>query len=166
MEPLPAMAHSCGDEIVAHDPSQYSPVFRIDVSAEPTPSGPPVPNDTAAATVALLRQLVISQEKQNQLLEQLVQNTVNVQKQRASELQQWKDANPRLAKACRRAAETLSKVQSEFLENLTDEIAENEETLMDGEFMLSEFVDRFGPRMAHLNGILQVLAQLGSGVPA
>ena len=32
--------------------------------------------------------------------------------------------------------------------------------------MLSEFVDRFGPRMAHLNGILQVLAQLGSGVPA
>jgi exonuclease VII large subunit len=151
---------------VAHDPSQYSPVFRIDVSAEQTPAGPPVPNDAAAATVALLRQLVISQEKQNQLLEQLVQNTVNVQKQRASELQQWKDANPRLAKSCRRAAETLSKVQSEFLEKLTDEILDNEETLMDGEFMLSEFVDRFGPRMAHLNGILQVLAQLGSGVPA
>lgn len=160
------MAHSCGDETVAHDPSQFSPVFRIDVSAEPTPAGASVPNDAAAATVALLRQLVISQEKQNQLLEQLVQNTVNVQKQRATELQQWKDANPRLAKACRRAAETLSKVQSEFLENLTDEIVDNEETLMDGEFMLSEFVDRFGPRMAHLNGILQVLAQLGSGVPA
>lgn len=143
--------------------SQYSPVFRIDVSAEA--GNPPIPGDTAAATVALLRQLAIGQEKQNQLLEQLVANTVNVQKQRAAELQQWKDANPRLAKSCRRAAETLSKVQSEFLTNLTDEVSDNEESLLDGEFMLSEFVDRFGPRMAHLNGILQVLAQLGSGVP-
>jgi hypothetical protein len=33
---------------------------------------------------------------------------------------------------------------------------------MDGEFMLNEFVDRFGPRLAHLNGVLQVLTQLGS----
>jgi hypothetical protein len=33
---------------------------------------------------------------------------------------------------------------------------------MDGEFVLSEFVDRFGPRLAHLNGMLQVLAQLSS----
>ncbi len=161
------MAHfSVGDTLVAHDPSQYSPVFRIDVSAEPAASAAPLPNEVGPATVALLRQLVLSQEKQNQLLEQLVHNTVNVQKQRANELQQWKDANPRLAKACRRAAETLSKVQAEFLDNLSAEIIENEETLMDGEFMLSEFVDRFGPRMAHLNGILQVLAQLGSGVPA
>ena len=157
---------SVGETLVAHDPSQYSPVFRIDVSAEPTASAAPLPNEVGPATVALLRQLVLSQEKQNQLLEQLVQNTVNVQKQRANELQQWKDANPRLAKACRRAAETLSKVQAEFLDNMSNEIIDNEETLMDGEFMLSEFVDRFGPRMAHLNGILQVLAQLGSGVPA
>lgn len=151
---------------MAHDPSQYSPVFRIDVSAEPAAAPAPLPSEVGTVTVALLRQLVLSQEKQNQLLEQLVQNTVNVQKQRANELQHWKDANPRLAKACRRAAETLSKVQAEFLDNLSAEIIDNEETLMDGEFMLSEFVDRFGPRMAHLNGILQVLAQLGSGVPA
>lgn len=42
----------------------------------------------------------------------------------------------------------------------------NEEDLLDGEFVLSEFVDRFGPRLAHLNGVLQVLAQLGTGVPS
>jgi hypothetical protein len=28
--------------------------------------------------------------------------------------------------------------------------------------MLNEFVDRFGPRLAHLNGVLQVLSQLGA----
>jgi hypothetical protein len=31
--------------------------------------------------------------------------------------------------------------------------------------MLNEFVDRYGPRLAHLNGVLQVLAQLGSTPP-
>lgn len=151
---------------MAHDPSHFSPVFRIDVSAEPSATGA-VGNsgDASAITIALLRQMVLMQEKQNQLLDQLVQGTVQVQKQRATELQQWKDANPKLAKSCRRAAEALSRVQAQFLENLTEEIAENEESLMDGEFMLSEFVDRFGPRLAHLNGVLQVLAQLGNGVP-
>jgi hypothetical protein len=140
-------------------------VFRIDVSAEPASPQGQAPADAAVSTVALLRQMVAMQDKQNQLLEQLVQNTVAMQKQRATELQQWKDANPRLSKACRKAAESLSRVQTQFLESLTDEISDNEEALLDGDFMLGEFVDRFGPRLAHLNGVLQVLAQLGSGVP-
>jgi exonuclease VII large subunit len=122
--------------------------------------------DTGTAMVALMRQLVIAQERQNQLIEQLIQTNVNAQKQRARELQQWKDANPKLARACRRAAESLSRVQAQFLESITEEVEANEEDLLDGEFVLSEFVDRFGPRLAHLNGVLQVLAQLGTGVPS
>ncbi|WP_164102060.1 hypothetical protein [Candidatus Laterigemmans baculatus] len=149
---------------MSNDPGQVSPVFRIDVSADSATS------DSAAASnatvIALLRELVAGQERQNQLLESLAESTAALQKQRMSELQQWKDANPRLARSCRRAAETLSRVQTQFLETMTDEITDNEECLLDGEFMLNEFVDRFGPRMAHLNGVLQVLAQLGSGVPA
>ncbi len=62
------------------------------------------------------------------------------------------------------ATEALGKVQTEFLETLTQEISVNYESLLEGEFMLNEFVDRFGPRMAHLNSILQVLSQL-SAVP-
>ena len=83
-------------------------------------------------------------------------------KQRAAELGQWKQANPVLARNCRAAAEALGRIQAEFLELLTQEINANYETLMDGEFMLNEFINRFGPRMAHLNGLLQVLSQLGA----
>ena len=140
-------------------------MFRIDVSAEPTSGGSASNSDEAsAATVALLHQMVAAQQRQNQLLEHLVQATVSVQKQRTNELQQWKDANPALARSCRRAAEKLSRVQTEFLESLTAEIEDQEEHLVEGDYMLNEFVDRFGPRLAHLNGVLQVLAQLGSGV--
>lgn len=60
----------------------------------------------------------------------------------------------------------LSKVQADFLQSLTDEIDDSEEALNESDYMLHEFVDRVGPRLAHLNGVLQVLAQLGSGVPA
>jgi hypothetical protein len=34
--------------------------------------------------------------------------------------------------------------------------------MVEGEFLLNEFVDRYGPRLAHLNGVIQVLAQLSS----
>ncbi|MFM8173309.1 MAG: hypothetical protein ACKN81_07170, partial [Pirellulaceae bacterium] len=108
-----------------------------------------------------MRQMIQHQEKQNQLLEQLLSATNQMQKQRQTELQQWKEANPHLAKACRKAADTLSRVQTQFLESMTEEIAENQEDLLDGEFVLQEFVDKYGPRLAHLNGLLQVVAQLG-----
>jgi hypothetical protein len=145
-----------------NDPNEYSPVFRIDVSADSTSTPNPNGQNGDAATVALLRQLVVGQNKSNQLLQELVQQQNVAQRQRATELGQWKDANPDLARCCRSAAETLSRVQTEFLKSLTDEVIDNEDALMDGDFMFNEFVDRFGPRLAHLNGVLQVLSQLST----
>jgi hypothetical protein len=83
-------------------------------------------------------------------------------KQRMQELHQWKNANPRLANSCREAAEALSRVQVEYLERMTEEINDTADEMVYGEFMMNEFVDRFGPRLAHLNGVIQVLAQLSS----
>jgi hypothetical protein len=149
---------------MAQEHSPISPVFRIDVSAD-TQSESMDRGDVIQ--IELLRQLVAGQQRQNELLAELAQATAGLHKQRAAEIQQWKDANPKLSRACRNAAETLSRVQTQFLESITEEVIENGEHLVDGEFMLHEFVDRFGPRMAHLNGVLQVLAQLGDhGSPA
>ncbi len=120
-------------------------------------------NNTSELT-ALLQQLVIGQDRANELLEELVDHMGAAQRQRASELGQWKEANPVLARRCRAAAEALSQVQTEFLENLTVEVNENFESMLDGEFVLNEFVDRYGPRLAHLNGVLQLLSQL-SAIP-
>jgi chromosome condensin MukBEF ATPase and DNA-binding subunit MukB len=110
----------------------------------------------------LLRELVTAQDRQNELLEELVSHLCTAQRQRANELGNWKQANPGLARSCRVAAEALSRVQTEYLMSLTQEISENYEALRDGEFMLNEFVDRFGPRLAHLNGLLQILSQLSA----
>ncbi|MEE2826177.1 MAG: hypothetical protein VYE64_06075 [Planctomycetota bacterium] len=111
---------------------------------------------------SLLQQLVLGQERQNELLQDLTDQMGASQRQRANELGQWREANPLLARRCRAAAEALSRVQTEFLENLTIEVNDNYENMLDGEFVLNEFVDRYGPRLAHLNGVLQLLSQLSS----
>lgn len=113
----------------------------------------------------LLRQILTAQDRQNELMEELVNLLGANHKQRQHELAQWRQNNPLLSKNCRKAAESLSKVQTEFIDRMTDEVNDNADTFMDGDFMLNEFVDRFGPRMAHLNGVLQVLAQLGANNP-
>ncbi len=110
----------------------------------------------------LLQDILAAQDRSNELLEELVAAMGAAQKQRVAELNQWKQAHPELAQSCRRAAEGLSQVQVQFLDKMTDEVNDTLEGLMDGEFMLTEFVDRFGPRLAHLNGVIQVLAQLSS----
>ena len=148
---------------MSHDQQRTRPPLftQIDVSeaAYPPPSSS---RGHEAEQTRLLREILAAQDRQNELLEELVGQFNAVQKQRANELGQWKQANPHLARNCRTAAEALGKVQTEFLESLTAEVNANYEHLLDGEFMLNEFVDRFGPRMAHLNGLLQVLSQLSA----
>jgi hypothetical protein len=112
--------------------------------------------------VELLRDVLNAQDRTNELLEELVGVMAAQQKQRANELNQWRNAHPALATACREAAEALSRVQIEYLNRLTDEINYSSEDMVEGEFVLNEFVDRYGPRLAHLNGVIQVLAQLSS----
>ena len=110
----------------------------------------------------LIRRMITEQETSNALLKELVGQMQTQQRGRADELGKWKQANPELADRCRAAAETLSDVQNEFLMGLTAEVADSEDTLRDSDYMLQEFVDRYGPRLAHLNGVLQVLSQLAA----
>jgi predicted Ser/Thr protein kinase len=110
----------------------------------------------------LLREMLAAQDRTNDLLEELTNTVAATQKQRANELSQWRNAHPALAKGCREAAEALTRVQIEFLDRMTEEINDTSDDMVEGEFLLNEFVDRYGPRLAHLNGVIQVLAQLSS----
>ena len=133
----------------------------IDVSANPN-SAANTRVCTEELVVSLLRQIATVQEKQTALMEQMVAHLSHNKRQRDQELHNWKEQNPKLAKNCKTAADTLVKVQTHMLKTITGEVIMADEDLVDSDFMLNEFVDRFGPRLAHLNGILQVLAQLGS----
>lgn len=142
------------------NPPTHSLFTQVEVSSSMPTVQRVDPWASSEEQTRLLRQMAGLMEKQNTVLEELLAQTTASQKQRANELNQWKQANPDLARSCRMAADALGKVQANFLDQLTREVVENAEGLADGEFLLTEFVDRFGPRLAHLNGVLQVLSQL------
>jgi hypothetical protein len=143
-----------------------SPLFtQVDITQN-VASAPAPAIGTGVEQSNLLRDILQAMDRQNELMEELISQVNNVQRQRMQELAQWKEANPRLSKNCRIASEALAKVQTEFLSSLASEVNENPEGLLEGEYMLNEFIDRYGPRLAHLNGVLQVLTQLGSPPPA
>lgn len=144
------------------DESRHTPALFTHIDVTTSTTTPSTFGNSGGAVNLLLAQLVAAQTRQNELLEQLIQQMSAAQRQRNAELGQWKQANPRLAQRCREAAETLGQIQTRFLESVTEEIRENGECMMEGDFMLNEFVDRFGPRLAHLNGVLQVMSQLSS----
>lgn len=141
-------------------PSMASMFSQVDVTCSGQPR--PLPASQGEEQVELLREVLSAQDRTNELLEELVTTLGAAHKQRSQELHQWKKANPDLAEECRDAAELLSKVQVEYLDRLTDEVSDAEYDLMEGEFMLNEFIDRNGPRLAHLSGVIHTLAQLGA----
>jgi hypothetical protein len=141
-----------------HSPPSTASFFnQLDVS----PTEPATPNDSQAGMVSLLREIREGQDRQNELLQELVQLLSTSQRQRAQELHQWKKAHPRLSAECRRAADALSRVQAEYLRRVTVEAREGAEAMAEGEFVMNEFIDRFAPRLAHLHSLLQVLSHLG-----
>src|SRR5271154_1342128 len=102
---------------MTHDPTRGRPAIigQIDI-AQPSYHVPLASARTHDSEVgALLRQLLAGQDRQNELLEELIGQVGANQRQKATELGQWKQANPRLARNCRKAAEALGKVQAEFL---------------------------------------------------
>ena len=140
------------------------PHFFTQIDVAPSTSRP-VPNHQPGSmneVCVLLREMLAAQDRQNELLEELVEQHVAMQRHRVAELASWKNANPELAYFCKKAAERLGRIQTDYLNAITDEIQDNFESIRDSEYMLNDFIDRFGPRFVHLNGILQVLAQLGN----
>lgn len=147
---------------MSRDAQPASLFTQVDITA-----GSHVPRPASAQyaheeQLSLLRSVLSAQDRTNELLEEIVTNMGAMHRQRNAELAQWKDANPALAESCRYAAEALTRVQSAYLDQITREINDNEESMVDGEYAFNEFVDRFGPRLAQLNGVIQVLATLGN----
>ena len=142
------------------------PLFtQLDISAGSSTPATASPAALGGDATAVLREMVLLQQRSCDLLTELVNQVSQQQRQRAAELKAWKEANPQLAQSCRRAAEALTSVHTEFLASIAREAAEGAEDFAISEYALGEFIDRYGPRLAHFNGVLQLFAQLGGPLP-
>lgn len=155
------------------NPSSPSWTYRMEVS----PTGAPttvVPQLTDP--VALLQFMVNLQsqnlemqrqifEMQKQQLELARENAQFNRDQRArqiAELERWQQAHESVLEHSKQALGQLEQVHAAMMRDLAEYVDDNHENLVDGDFALSDFVDKFGPKLAHLNTMLAVLRPLAA----
>lgn len=151
---------------------QSSPYFYSEVTSLPaatptsTTGGTGYSDAAMAQLLLLMRQMTLEQHRTNELISELVKVTVGPYRARMKELSTWKSEHPDLARDLRDSVDVLLRTQMGWLETIAMEVLDGGETLQESEFMLNDFLDRFGPRMVYMNGMLQLFSQLASSPPA
>jgi hypothetical protein len=113
-------------------------------------------------TVELLRQNLEIQRQTLELSREASQVARDQRARQMAELERWQNCHGEVLDHCREALGQLEQVHASLMGEMANYVGDNHDSLMDGEFVLSEFVDRFGPRLAHLNTMLAVLRPLAA----
>jgi len=129
------------------------------------PSGEPVALLQAlvtlqAQTLETQKLILQSQHQQLELAREAAQIAREQRARQVAELERWQAGHERVLDQCRVSLGQLEQVHSALMGELVNHVADNHENLVDGDFALTDFVDRFGPRLAHLNTMLAVLRPL------
>lgn len=146
------------------------------MEVSPTGQGPtPVPtnlNDPATLFHVLInlqtqsleiqRQTLDVQRQQLELTREIVQVGREQRIRQGAELERWQNSHEDVLDPCRDALTRLEQVHSALMGDIAEYVEDNHENLLEGDFSLSDFVDRFGPRLAHLNTMLAVLRPLAA----
>jgi hypothetical protein len=78
------------------------------------------------------------------------------------ELERWQNSHQAILFDTRGVLQALENVHGQMMEQLIEHVQSHKEELMEGDFALGDFTDRYGPRLAHLNTILSILRPLAA----
>lgn len=112
----------------------------------------------------LLRQSLELQKQSIELLKESVHVGREQRARQAAELEKWQNSHEGFLETSKITLSQLEKVHSALMQELASYVEDNYENLLDADFSLSDFVDRFGPRLAHLNTMLAVLRPLAASL--
>jgi hypothetical protein len=110
----------------------------------------------------LQRQILETQRQQLELSREAAQMAREQRARQMAELERWQNGHEFVLDNCKDTLFKLEQVHASLMSELTNHVDEHHENLLDGEFALTDFVDRFGPRLAHLNTMLAVLRPLAA----
>ncbi len=158
------------------NPSSPYWTYRMEVS--PTGQGPspvaPNMNDPVALlhaianmqsqTLELQRQVLEIQRQQLELAREATQVGRDQRARQIAELERWQNSHEMVIDQSKESLTNLEQVHASLIGEMANYVSENHENLLDGDFALTDFVDRFGPRLAHLNTMLAVLRPLAAAV--
>jgi hypothetical protein len=113
-------------------------------------------------TLDMLRQMFEVQRQQLDLAREMAQMNREMRARQGADLERWQSGHENVLDACRETLGRLEQVHASLIGEMATHVEENYENLLEGDFSLSDFVDRFGPRLAHLNTMLAVLRPLAA----
>ncbi len=147
-------------------------VTSVDVSPASSPGQGPTADRGWEILALLLKEVVRLQQEQLRLQQEQLRLTKEIlraqheaRQRQALELLQWQKEHPDVVERCREALGALVRVHSHLLQEMAEHIVENEELMLGSEFSVSDFVDRFGPKLHHLSAALSVLKQVAAEIP-
>ncbi len=139
----------------------------------PTSTPPPNPNNDPVVllhallnlqsqTVEIQKQILQNQQQQLELAKEATQVAREQRARQMAELERWQNGHERVIDQCRESLGQLEQVHSSLMGELVNYVSEHHENLLDGDYALTDFVDKFGPRLAHLNTMLAILRPLAA----
>jgi hypothetical protein len=156
------------------NPSSPYWTYRMEVSPTGQGATPVVPNTNdpvallhllvslESQNLELLRQSLELQRQQLELTREAAQFNREQRARQIAELERWQNGHEPVLDHCKESLTNLEQVHAALIGELANYVDENHENLLEGDFALTDFVDRFGPRLAHLNTILAVLRPLAA----
>lgn len=156
------------------NPSSPPWTYRMEVSPTGQALAPVAP--TASDPLSLLQLMVNLQtqaletqrqslEMQRQQLELIRESTQVARDQRArqiADLERWQQGHETILDDTKRALGQLEEIHASLMGEMASYVEDHHENLVDGDFALSDFVDKFGPKLAHLNTMLAILRPLAA----
>jgi len=133
--------------------------FQIVVSPNPAKAMSTPTEPGSETTTELLRQLLEVQREQLALQKKAAEAHDHSTRWR-SYLSRWQQEFPELPDACRFALPILEKSYGALIAELADHLKENGNDALDNEFVLGDFLDRYGMRLSQLGTILSLVAFL------
>jgi chromosome segregation ATPase len=146
--------------------------MEVSPTGQNATAGIPNPNDPIlllhlmanlqSQSLELQRQMLDMQRQQLEISKELAQVNREQRARQGAELERWQNGHEHVLERCRETLSKLEQVHASLMGELAVYVDENHENLLEGDFSLSDFVDRFGPRLAHLNTMLAVLRPLAA----
>ena len=113
----------------------------------------------------LLRQMLELQREQVSLLRTQVAAQDNLSRWKAF-LNRWSEEFPDIGGACKQVLPVVERAYLVMLKELTDRLQGDEADDITEEFVLNEFLDRYGIRLGQLATIISQLSPLADAAPA
>ena len=113
-------------------------------------------------TLEIQKQILQNQQQQLELAKEAAQLARDQRQRQISELERWQNSHENVVDQCRESLGQLEQVHASLMNEMVNHVADNHDNLVEGDYALTDFVDKFGPRLAHLNTMLAILRPLAA----